>query len=360
MKSPQQIYQEKLRTPEEAVKVVKSGDWVDYSQTCSFPIALDEALAERRDELTDVKVHNAISMGPVQIVEKDPENKAFTYNLWHCSAIDRKYIDEGKAFYVPMLFRNCGSYYLRGQAPVNVAMITVSEMDRNGNFSYGLTNCCMQEMLDSADVIVLEVNKSMPFVFGIANDHINIREEKVKYVVESPYEIYTTKNPEPTESDKKIAANIFPFLKDEITLQLGIGGTPNAIGALISDSDLKDLGMHTELMSDGYLDLYKSGKITNRKKADVNRRKGVFSICNGSRELYDFLDHNIDICSAGMDYVNDPAIISSIANFVSINGCIAVDIYGQICSEAVGTRQISGTGGQLDFVTGAYRSPGDA
>ena len=358
MKSPQQIYQEKLRTPEEAVKVVKSGDWVDYSQTCSFPIALDEALAERRDELTDVKVHNAISMGPVQIVEKDPENKAFTYNLWHCSAIDRKYIDEGKAFYVPMLFRNCGSYYLRGQAPVNVAMITVSEMDRNGNFSYGLTNCCMQEMLDSADVIVLEVNKSMPFVFGIANDHINIREEKVKYVVESPYEIYTTKNPEPTESDKKIAANIFPFLKDEITLQLGIGGTPNAIGALISDSDLKDLGMHTELMSDGYLDLYKSGKITNRKKADVNRRKGVFSICNGSRELYDFLDHNIDICSAGMDYVNDPAIISSIANFVSINGCIAVDIYGQICSEAVGTRQISGTGGQLDFVTGAYRSPG--
>ena len=358
MKTVQEIYQEKLRTPEEAVKIVKSGDWVDYSQTCSFPIALDEALAGRRDELTDVKVHNAISMGPVQIVEQDPEQKAFTYNLWHCSAIDRKYIDQGRAYYVPMLFRNCGSYYLRGQAPVNVAMITVSEMDRNGNFSYGLTNCCMQEMLDTADAIILEVNKTMPFVFGLANDHINIREEKVRYVVESPYEIRTVDSPKATDSDRKIANNIFPFLRDEITIQLGIGGTPNAIGALIAESDLKDLGMHTELMSDGYLELYKAGKITNRKKADVNRRKGVFSICNGSRELYDFLDHNIDICSAGMDYVNDPAVISQIANFVSINGCISVDIYGQICSEAVGTRQISGTGGQLDFVTGAYRAPG--
>ena len=358
MKTVHEIYNEKLRTPKEAVKVVKSGDWVDYSQTCSFPIALDEALAARKDELTDVKVHNAISMGPVQVVEQDPDNEAFTYNLWHCSALDRKYIDEGKAFFVPMLFRNCGSYYLRGQANVDVAMVTVSEMDRNGNFSYGLTNCCMQEVLDSAEVIILEVNKTMPFVYGLANDHINIREEKVKYVVESPYPIYTVENPKATDTDRKIANNIFPYLRDEVTLQLGIGGTPNAIGALIAESDLKDLGMHTELMSDGYLELYKAGKITNRQKADVNRRKGVFSICNGSRELYDFMDHNIDILSAGMDYVNDPAVISSIANFVSINSCIAVDIYGQVCSEAVGTRQISGTGGQLDFVTGAYRSPG--
>ena len=358
MRSVQEVYKEKLRTPEEAVKIVKSGDWVDYSQTSSFPIALDEALAARKDELTDVNVHNAISMGPVQVVEQDPENKAFTYNLWHCSALDRKYIDEGKAFYVPMLFRNCGSYYLRGQSLVDVAMVTVSEMDRNGNFSYGLTNCCMQEMLDTAEAIILEVNPTMPFVYGLANDHINIREDKVKYVVESPYPIRTVKNPEPSDIDIKIAGNIFPYLHDEITLQLGIGGMPNALGTLIADSDLKDLGMHTELMSDGYLALYKTGKITNRKKADVNRRKGVFSICNGSRELYDFLDHNIDILSAGMDYVNDPQVISSIANFISINSCIAVDLYGQVCSEAVGTRQISGTGGQLDFVTGAYRSPG--
>ena len=142
-------YAEKLCTPAEAVRLVKDGDWVDYSQTCSFPAALDAALAARRDELSDVKVRNAISMRPVQIVEQDPEQKAFTYNLWHCSGIDRKYLDGGMAYHSPMLFRNCGAYYTKGLAPVDVAMVTVSPMDSHGNFSYGLTNCCMQEMLDS-------------------------------------------------------------------------------------------------------------------------------------------------------------------------------------------------------------------
>ena len=314
-------YKKKLVSAEEAVKIVKSGDWVDYSQTCSFPEDLDAALAARRDELEDVKVRNAISMKPVQIVEQDLDQKAFTYNLWHCSGIDRKYVDQGRAFYSPMLFRNCGSYYSRGYAPVNVAMITVSPMDKNGYFSYGLTNCCMQEMLDAADHIVLEVNPNMPFVFGMECDHIHISE--VDYVVESTKPLGIAPGGAPSEIDKKIAGNIFPYLYDGITLQIGIGGMPNALGGLIADSDLKDLGMHTELMSDGYLKLYQAGKITNKKKL-LNRGKGVFSICNGSTDLYEFLNHNIDIMS------------------------------GQVCSETSGTRHISGTGGQLDFVTGAY------
>ena len=346
-------YSMKLRTPEEAVRIVEDGDWVDYSQTCSFPAALDAALAARRDELRDVKVRNAISMRAVQVVEQDPEQTAFTYNLWHCSGIDRKYLDLGMAYHSPMLFRNCGSYYAKGLAPVDVAMVTVSPMDANGNFSYGLTNCCMQEMLDSAKHIILEVNPTMPFVFGSEGDHINIRD--VDFVVESSEPISTVKSPEATDLDRVIAGNIFPYLSDGITLQLGIGGMPNSLGTLIADSDLKDIGMHTELMSDGYLKLYKAGKITNNRK-EINRGKGVFSICNGSRELYDFLDRNIDILSAPMHYVNDPAVVGSLDNFVSINGCIAADIYGQVCSESAGTRQISGTGGQLDFVTGAFRA----
>ena len=351
----QKLYQEKLCTAEEAVKCVKSGDWVDYSQTCSFPTDLDAALAGRKDELTDVKVRNAISMKPVQVVEQDPEQKAFTYNLWHCSAIDRHYLDQGRAYHSPMLFRDCGSYYQNGFAPVDVAMITVSPMDRNGNFSFGLTNCCMQEMLDAAKTIIVEVNQEMPFIYGMENDHINVRD--VDKIVESKSSISTVSTPAPTEIDQKIAAQILPFLHDGITLQLGIGGMPNALGTLIAESDLKDLGMHTELMSDGYLKLYQAGKITNKKKTR-NRGKGVFSICNGSRDLYDFLDQNVDILSAPMAYVNKPEIIASLDNFVSINGCINVDLYGQVCSETVGTRQISGTGGQLDFVTGAYRSQG--
>ncbi len=348
----QKLYQEKLRTPEEAVKLVKDGDWVDYSQTCSFPQALDRALAKRSGEVTDVKIRNAITMLPVATVENDPGG-SFTYNLWHCTGIDRKYIDQGRAFHTPMLFRHCGTYYKKGYAPVNVAMVTVAPMDEYGNFSFGLTNCCLQEMLDAAEHIILEVNPTMPVIAGTANDHINIRD--VDFVVEATDPIPTTPSPKATDIDRKIASYIFPYITNGSTLQLGIGGIPNSIGSMIAESDVKDLGMHTELMSDGYLDLYLAGKITNKMKK-LNRGKGVFSICNGSRALYDFLDHNDAILSAPMCYVNNPATIRELDNFISINGCIAVDLYGQVSSESSGTRHISGTGGQVDFITGALEA----
>jgi acyl-CoA hydrolase len=290
-------------------------------------------------------------MKPIQVVEQDPEHQAFTYNLWHCSGLDRKYIDQGMAYFSPMFFRDCGSYYSRGFAPVNVAMISVAPMDTHGNFSYGLTNCCMQEMIDAADHIILEVNEHMPVIFGMANDHIHI--SQVDYVVEGNKDVCLAPGGSANDIDRKIASLIFPYLENGITLQLGIGGMPNALGSLIAESDLKDLGMHTELMSDGYLDLYKAGKITNKKKT-LQRGKGVFSICSGSRELYEFLDHNLDILSAPMYYVNHPDVIRQLDHFISINGCIAMDLYGQVSSESSGTRQISGTGGQVDFVTGAY------
>ena len=348
----QAIYAQKLRTADEAVQLIKDGDWVDYSQTCSFPQLLDTALSKRSGELHDVKIRNAITMVPVQTVENDPGG-SFTYNLWHCSGIDRKYIDAGKAYHMPMLFRHCGSYYSKGYAPVNVAMITVAPMDKNGNFSFGLTNCATQEILDVAEHVILEVNPSMPVIAGMMNDHINICD--VDYVVESDIPVPTTRNPSATELDRKIAGFIFPYITSGCSLQLGIGGIPNSIGSMIAESDVKDLGMHTELMSDGYLDLYLAGKITNKYKK-LNRGKGVFSICNGSRALYDFLDHNDAILSAPMAYVNNPATIRELDDFVSINGCIAVDLYGQVSSESAGLRQISGTGGQVDFVTGAQEA----
>lgn len=349
----QEIYNSKLCTAAEAVKLVKDGDWVDYSQTMSFPVALDAALAARRDELHDINVRSAISMYPVQVVEQDPEGKTFTFNPWHCSGLDRKYIDAGRAYFSPMLFRYCGSYYTRGYAKVNVAMVTVSPMDSHGYFSYGLTNCAQQEMIDAADYVIVEVNPNMPYICGLEADSIHVSE--VDAIVENDSRFAYSKPVSISDIDRQVAANIFPYLEDGITLQLGIGGMPNALGTLIADSDLKDLGMHTELMSDGYLTLYKAGKITNKRK-ELNRGKGIFGICNGSQELYDFLDHNISVMSAPMHYINDPAVIRQFSKFVSINGCIAVDLYGQVCSETAGLRHISGTGGQLDFVTGAYES----
>ncbi len=349
----QAMYAEKLRSPEEAVMIVKDGDWVDYSQTCSFPQMLDAALAKRSGEVHDVKIRNAISMQPVQTVEEDPCG-SFTYNLWHCSGLDRKYIDQGRAFHTPMLFRHCGTYYTKGYAPVNVAMITVAPMDRYGNFSFGLTNCATQEILDAAEHVIVEVNPFMPVIAGIAHDHINICD--VDCVVECGLPISTVKSPAATETDRKIASFIFPYVTSGCTLQLGIGRIPNSIGSMIAESDVRDLGMHTELMSDGYLDLYLAGKITNRYKK-LNRGKGVFSICNGSRALYDFLDHNGEILSAPMSYVNSPSTIRELDDFISINGCIAVDLFGQVSSESAGLRQISGTGGQVDFITGAMEAP---
>ena len=348
----QAMYAEKLCTPEEAVSIVKDGDWVDYSQTCSYPQLLDRALSARSGELKDVKIRCAISMLPIATVENDPGH-SFTYNLWHCSGIDRKYIDQGRAFHSPMLFRQYGSYYRKGYAPVNVAMITVSPMDRNGNFSYGLNNCATQEVVDAAEHVIVEVNPTMPTVTGIENDHINIRD--VSCLVESDLPLPTLKSPVATDTDRKIASYIFPYVTSGCTLQLGIGGIPNSIGSMIAESDVKDLGMHTELMSDGYLDLYRAGRITNRKKK-VHRGKGIFSVCTGSRDLYDFLDHNESILSAPMRYVNNPQLIRELDDFISINGCIAVDLFGQVNSESAGLRQISGTGGQLDFITGAMEA----
>ena len=348
----QAMYAEKRKTPEEAVSIVRDGDWVDYGQTCSYPQLLDRALSARSGELKDVKIRSSISMVPIATVENDPGH-SFTYNLWHCSGIDRKYLDQGRAFHSPMLFRQYGSYYRKGYAPVNVAMITVSPMDRNGNFSYGLSNAATQEIVDAAEHVIVEVNPTMPTITGIENDHINIRD--VSCLVESDLPVPTVKSPAATDIDRKIASYIFPYVTSGCTLQLGIGGIPNSIGSMIAESDVKDLGMHTELLSDGYLDLCRAGRITNSRKK-VHRGKGIFSVCNGSRELYDYLDHNESILSAPMRYVNDPQVIRELDDFISINGCIAVDLFGQVSSESVGLRQISGTGGQVDFITGAMEA----
>ena len=322
-----QLYHQKLCTAQEAVRLVKDGDWVDYSQYVAFPEALDSALAQRRGELSDVKVRGGIALKPVQIVEQDPEQESFTYHVWHCSAIDRSYIDRGLAFFQPMLFRDCGSYYARGFAKVDVAMLSVAPMDKDGNFSFSMMNGVTREIVDNSRTVILEVCPDLPVVYGRSGDHIHISE--VDAVVAEGKPAGIAPSPPPTPIDRKIAAHIFPYLRDGITLQLGIGGMPNALGMLIAQSDLNDIGIHTEMMGDGYLALYQAGKVTNRKK-EIDRGKGVFSVGAGSLELYRLLDRNMSFLSAPMGYVND--------------------------SESTGTRQISGTGGQLDFVTGAYMS----
>ncbi len=348
-------YKRKLKTPEEAVKLVKDGDWVDYSVGIGFPVLLDAALAKRKDELRDIKIRGSLAMQPIQAVEQDRERRTFTYNSWHCSGYERKLCDEGLCNYIPMIFRSMASYYRR-YLTVNVAMISVAPMDNKGFFNFSMVNCTTRAILDAADLIILEVNEHMPHVYGGQEDCIHISE--VDVVVEGEHKpLAQLPVPPATEIDEKIASLLLPHIPDGATIQLGIGGMPNSVGKLMAESDLKDLGMHTELLSDGFVDLYEAGKLTNSRKT-LHRGKGVFGIALGSQRLYDWVGENQGLLSFPMDYVNQPSVMAQMENMISINNCIAIDLYGQVSSESAGTRHISGTGGQLDFSTGAYDAPG--
>ena len=235
-------------------------------------------------------------------------------------------------------------------------MVTVSPMDKHGYFNFGGSIGVSKCIADKSKIVIVEVNENMPRILGGFDEAIHISE--VDYIVEGDNPpLYEMKNPAPTEEDKRIASYILPHIIDGATVQLGIGGMPNALGELIAKSDLKDLGMHTELCSDGYLEMFKQGKLTNRRKT-INQNKGVVGITIGSRELYDWVDDNPGVMGCPLSYVNDPQVIAQHDNMISINGCLTADLYGQVCSESAGTRQISGTGGQLDFLSGASMSRG--
>ncbi|MBP8639856.1 MAG: butyryl-CoA:acetate CoA-transferase [Oscillospiraceae bacterium] len=347
-------YRSKLRTAEQAVQVVKSGDWVDYFTALGMPVLLDAALAKRRDELTDVKIRGNLLFGPIECVECDPEQKHFTYNSWHCSAYERKLADRGLCYYIPMIFRNLVPYY-RHFLEVNVAMISVAPMDEHGYFNLSTSTGIAKGILDKANFIILEINDKLPKVHGF-DEVIHVSE--VDIIVEGEHgPLPVLSLPAPTAVDIKIAELIVPFIKDGSALQLGIGGTPNAVGKMIAESGIKNLGMHTELCCDAYLDLYNARVLTNRKSS-LQRDKGVYGIALGSSAMYDWLNNNPGLHACPLEYVNSPEIIGQIDDMISINSCISVDLYGQICAESNGTRQISGTGGQLDYLTGAAMSKG--
>lgn len=348
-------YRKKLRTPEEAVAVVKSGDWVDYTSCVGKPIALDKALAKRRDELFDVKIRGNLIDGPIEVVECDKSQEHFIYHSWHCSSYERKLSDAGLCYYIPMVFQNNAAYY-EFFIKVNVVMVSVAPMDKHGYFNFSTNTGVAGPICRKADIVIVEVNEHMPRVHGGYDECIHISD--VDYVVDVSHEpLKDFVIPAPAQKDLQIAEYIVPHLRDGSTLQLGIGTVPNALGEIIANSDLKDLGMHTELCSNAYLKLYESGKLTNKKKI-VDRGKGVFGCAVGNHELYEWIDDNSGIAAYPMEYVNKPSVISEIDNMVSINSCVAMDLYGQVAAESSGSRQISGTGGQLDFLIGASAAKG--
>ena len=352
----QAMYQQKLTTAEEAVKVVKSGDWVDYGWCTNHPIALDKALAARKDELRDVKVRGGVTMWMPEIAKAEDAGEHFTWNSWHCSGIDRKIMTKGMGFFSPMRYSELPRFY-RENLTVDVAMLQVTPMDSHGNFSLALAASHLADMLEKAKVIILEVNKNMPWVYGLTGCEINIKD--VDYVVEgdNPEVAQLGGGGEPTAVDKAVAELIVPQIPNGACLQLGIGGMPNTIGAMIAQSDLKDLGVHTEMYVDGFVDMAMAGKLTGKNKA-LDKGRQVYAFAAGSKKLYDYVDRNPDVMAAPVDYTNDVRVLAQLDNFISINNAIDMDLFGQVNAESAGLKHISGTGGQLDFVMGAYLSKG--
>jgi len=353
----QALYQQKLTTAEQAVQVVKSGDWVDYGWCTGTPVALDKALAARMGELEDINFRGGILMWQPAVFQIPDVTEKITWNSWHMSGVERKACTAGFGFYGALRYSELPRWYRENVKHVDVAMFQVAPMDEHGYFNFGPNASHLKAICDVSDVVIVEVNQNMPRCLGGFEEAIHI--SQVDKIVEgdNPALGEMGAGGAPTDVDRAVAKLIVEEIPNGACLQLGIGGMPNTVGSMIAESDLKDLGVHTEMYVDGFVDIAKAGKINGSRK-NIDKGRQVFAFGAGTKKLYDFVHDNPECMSAPVSYTNDSRVISQLDNFISINNAVDVDLFGQVNAETAGTRQISGAGGQLDFVLGAYLSKG--
>ena len=360
------MYREKLRSADEAMQCVKSGNYVDYGFFNGKPVACDRALAARREELSDVIITSAVTLPPVpEVVMKDPKGEVFTYCDFHFSPVTRIMQDlRPNVFYNPIMFGECESYFDTkkddpqkiGSNFRDVFVVQTAPMDDNGYFNFGLHNAITYVQAMTSKKVVIEVNEKIPICLGGARESIHISD--VTYVVEGDNQLLAQlPEVESSDVDRQIAEHVIEHLSDGCCIQLGIGSMPNALGKMINDTDLKNLGGHTEMLVDSFMDMWLSGKMNGSKKS-INRGKIVYTFGLGSQKLYDFMHKNPALSSYNVDYANHPMVIAQIDNLVSINQALQVDLYSQINAESTGNKQISGNGGMTDYVNGAFWSKG--
>lgn len=353
-------YRNKIKSPEEAAKVVKNGDWVDFGFGNGFPELFDEALAARRDELQDVKIRGGLVYRPIiHTIDCDPDRKHFQYYSWHLGGYERKMFTAGRLQFVPMLLRLLPEMY-RDYLRVDVAVVPVSKPDEQGYCGLGLANFCWKTIMEKARTVIFEVNENMPCLQGVDGSH-RVSLDEADIIMEGQHgPLCTSSYRTPSEADLQIARNVVAEIPNGATLSLGVGTIPFTIAQMLAKSDREDLGCHTGTISDAFLALYKAGKLTNAKK-EVKTGLNTWNLASGSQELYDWLQENPQLFyPAELDYVHNPRVIEKISNYISINGGVQLDLMGQENAESVGTRQLSGVGGQLDFLEGAFLSRGGA
>jgi len=329
--------------------------WLDYGVALCQPDVFDKSLAARRDELENVKIRSCLSMKPRAVVEEDPEGKHFFMFSWHFSGYDRKRHDAGLCNYMPLNLGEVPDYYRRFLDPVGMIVLKTCPVDENGYFNFSAANAWHRAVIERARMVVVEVSQGLPYVYGEEN---GVHVSEVDFIVEGDNEpAPQLPNPQPNEVDRAVARRIAAEIEDGACLQIGIGGMPNAVCTLLLESGVRDLGVHTEMLTDGIADLYRAGRITGSRKT-LDPDKIIYTFALGSRSTYATADRNPDFHCCPVEYTNSPHIIQQNDRVISINNTTQIDLQGQAASESDGHRHISGTGGQLQFVRGAYASKG--
>ena len=352
--------QNKFVTPEAAALLaVRDGDWVDYGFGAGFPELMDRALAARKGKVRDVKIRGGLVIRPrIEVVEQDPEQESFTYYSWHIGDYERKLQARGLVKFLPVMLRSLPYLYRDKHIRCDVAFVPVSVPDDQGYCGLGISNYAWRTIFESARTVVFEINEHLPRLQGVDGSH-RVHLSEADYIVEGEHEPLPQRSyREPSETDIQIAKLVVEEIPDGAVLSLGVGGVPFTVAKLLAESDRKELGCHTGTISDAFLELWKAGKLTNGRK-EVDLGYSTWNLAMGSQELYDWLDAEPQLFHPGdLDYVHSVERISQMSNVISINGGVEVDLMGQENGESAGTRQLSGIGGQMDFLEGAYRSRG--
>jgi len=338
----------------EAASLVRSGMWLDYAGSFNQPEVFDRALGARITQVSDLKIRNTLTMRPLAVMENDPEGRHVHLLSLHMGGYDRRLHDLGRCSYIPLNLGEGPDLYRRFIDPVDILIVKARPLE-DGFFNTGPTNLWLRAIVERARMVIIETCTAIPHVFGTGT---GIHISEVDYIVEGDNApIAELPNPAPTAVDSAVAQLIIAEIEAGACLQIGIGGMPNAVCGLLANAGIKDLGVHTEMMTDGIADLYRAGLITGARK-QLDPGKIVYTFAAGSRALYDTLDRNPDMLCCPVDYTNAPHLIMQNPRTTAINSTTQIDLTGQAASESDGNRHLTGTGGQAQFVRGAYASPG--
>ena len=338
-------YDRKRVSPAEAMKCVKSGDRVVFAHACGEPLELVDALVARAAELEHVEINHMVAMGKGEYAQPELAGSFFHKSLF-VGASTREAVKDGRGDYVPVFFHEIPKLFCEGYLPPDVVLIHVSPPDKHGFCSYGISVDYTKPAAQVAKTVVAQVNPNMPRTHGDSFIHVG----EIDFVVESQQEIIELQPPRIGPVEEAIGKHIAGLVEDGSCLQLGIGGIPDAVLLFLHEKN--DLGIHSEMFSEGVVDLYNEGVITNRNKA-INRDKMAATFLMGTRRRYDFVDDNPAVNMFPVNIINDPYLIGQNDRVVAINSAIQVDLMGQVVADSMGATQFAGIGGQVDFVRGA-------